>query len=38
MAMVARDVKAYLSQMKGEAATPDLAQQWATLEQYYNKK
>lgn len=35
---MARDVKAYLSQMKGESADPEIAQHWATIEQYYNTR
>lgn len=36
--MAGRDVKAYLNEMKANSASPEVAQQWATLEEYYNKK
>lgn len=35
---MARDVKAYLTQRKGESPTPEIAQHWVNLEQYYNKR
>lgn len=36
--MAARDVKAYLGQMKNSSATPEIAQHWVMLEQNYNKR
>lgn len=36
--IMSRDIKAYLTQKKADSPTPEIAQDWVTLEQHYNKR
>lgn len=37
-ATTARDVKGYLNKQKVASPTPEMAQDWATLEQLYTRR